>query len=79
MSEGDRLTLRQALDEDRLADFIGQAEARDYEAGAADRVDHVIRAAVKETPAARRTSGSRKRDGSIGSKIRRGKAAASRG
>ena len=75
----DRLTLRQALDEDRLADFIAQADARDYEADASDRLDRVIRTAVKATPAKRRTSGSRTAGGSSGSRTRRGKAAASRG
>ena len=75
----DRLTLKQALDEDRFGEFVAQAEGRVYETEAADRFDRVIRAAVKPVKATGRTSGSRKRDGSSGSRTRRGKAAASRG
>src|SRR5437660_8291551 len=75
----EHLTLSQALKLDRLPEFVAQAEAHGTDS--ADRVafDATLRAAVKEKPAARRTSGSRKRDDSSGSRTRRGKAAASRG
>ena len=35
----DRLTLKQALDEDRFGEFVAQAEGRVYETEAADRFD----------------------------------------
>lgn len=51
MTDGDRLTLRRALAEDRLQEFVAQAEPHDYEAGAADRFDRVVGAGVKAAPA----------------------------
>jgi hypothetical protein len=72
----DRLTLRQALDEDRLADFVAQAEPRDYEDGATKRFDHVVRiGAPKPEKSADRTSHSRTGDGLSDSKTRRGRRA----
>lgn len=80
MADGDRLTLRQALSEDRLQEFVAQAEARDYETGGSERLDRVIGAgAPTAAPAARRTSGSPSRGGSSGSRTRRGRAATSHG
>jgi hypothetical protein len=71
-----RLTLRQALDEDRLADFVAQAELRDYEDGAAGRLDRVIAVgAPKPAKSAGQTSRSRTGDGSTDSRTRRGKRA----
>lgn len=71
----DRLTLRQALDEDRLAEFVTQEEPRDYEDGAAGRLDLVLRAGAKPAKPAGRTSRSRTGDGSSGSRTPRGKRA----
>ena len=73
------LSLAQAIKEGRLPEFVAQQEAAGLPTGSRETFDRVLRAAVKGSPAARRTSGSRKRDGSSGSKTRRGKAAASRG
>ena len=73
------LTLSEALRTGRLEEFVAQQEAAGLPAADQAAFDSVIRAAVKPTPAVRRTSGSRKRGGSTGSRTRRGKAAASRG
>jgi len=79
MADGDRLTLKQALEENRLGAFVAQAESREYETGAADRLDRVIKAgAPKAAKSAGRTSRSRTGGDSSGSRTRRGKAASSR-
>ena len=48
----DRLTLREAREQGRLADFVAQAELRDYESDAADRFDRVVEAGATAAPAA---------------------------
>jgi hypothetical protein len=72
------LTLSEALRSGRLPEFVAQQEAAGLPPADRKAFDAVVSAAIKPTAAARRTSGSHKRDGSTGSKTRRGKAAASR-
>jgi hypothetical protein len=74
MADGDRLTLRQAREQGRIREFADQAERdhKDVEPISADRFDAVLRRIVKAAPAKRRTSGSPSRDGSSGSRTRRG-------
>lgn len=73
------LSLSKALRDDRLEEFIAQQETAGLPLGDREAFDRVVRAAVKEKRAARRTSGSPSGDGSTDSKTRRGKAAAYRG
>lgn len=79
MADPDRLTLRQALDEDRLSEFIDQQSPRELDLAARAKFKAVLRAAVKPETVAHQTSGSQTADGSTDSKTPRGKAAASRG
>ena len=67
----DRLTLRQALEEDRLSDFVDQAEKRDHEDNAVERFDHIVHvAAPKPAKSAGQTSRSRTGGGSNGKRTR---------
>jgi hypothetical protein len=80
VGHADRLTLRQALDEDRLPEFIAQEERSDPDPDpeARAKFDRVLRTVVKPEKATGRTSRSRIGDDSSGNRTRRGKAASSR-
>lgn len=77
----DRLTLREAREQGRLSDFAEQAdrEARDTVPVSEEQFDAALGRMLKAAPTAHRTSGSPSRGGSTDNRIRRGKAAASRG
>lgn len=63
--ERERLSLREALDADRLEDFIRQEEARGVVADSA-AFDRLVATAVKQPQSADRTSRSASGDGSSG-------------
>ena len=75
MTDGDRLTLRQALDEDRLPEFVVQQEAAGLPPADRKAFEAVVGDAVKPAPAAHQTSDFQAPGGSSGSRTRRGKAA----
>jgi hypothetical protein len=75
MTGGDRLTLRQALDEDRLPEFVAQAEADGVPAADREAFERAMRAAIKPVKSAGRTLRSRTGGDSTGSRTQRGKRA----
>ena len=60
------LTLREALKEGRLADFVAQERARGVGPVDRDELEAAIRATIKPPQSGDRTSRSRGRDGSGG-------------
>lgn len=59
----ERLTLREALDEGRLADFVDQAERDGIGRASEDRFAALVKEAAKERPPSDRTSRSPARGG----------------
>jgi len=53
MADGDRLTLRQAINEDRLPEFVAQAEVEGTPTAELEAFDKVVRAAVKPAKVSR--------------------------
>lgn len=71
----DRLTLADALRDNRLSEFVAQQEAASLPSADREAFDRVVRAAVKPAKPTNRTSRSRTADGSTGSRTPRGKRA----
>jgi len=64
------LNLKDAIEQDRLPEFIAEQEARGVKKVSKRKFDKLVKQAVKEHPPQGQTSGSRARGGSSGKKTR---------